>query len=810
MNQTVVAPTTDPAPVVTIGANFEGANHTTDPGVAVDPPDTDGAVGPNAIVELLNNVYRVYDKSGALLQTSRLQDFWLNAGVTFPGLAFDPRVVYDPASQRWFASSAANAFVPGNPILLAVSNTSDPTQGWQAVSIPSDATGQTWADFPMLGVNADGVFIVVNRYFGDTPNFSSEKVIAIPKVDLLQPVPTAVNATVFDNVSPGDTGSYPHPAVAFPSFGPEPLLSANDGFIGGSSSLKVTSIDGPITSPSLDTADRLVSVTPALAAPFATQKGTGVLLDLRPWSEFSSSVVFQNDKLFAIQGIQQNGLAALRWLEIGDSLANPVLLDSGIINPPNLNVYHGSIAINPFGQVLIGFSGSGPNDYPSAYAVAGTLVGDHLELGDPMLLKAGDGPFIGVPGGERGMPTVRWGDYSATTVDPVDPTHFWTTEEWAADKGSDGIVWSTEISEIVFAPPAPTVQTWFGGTGNFSDPQNWSPAGSPVATDTLVIDAGRVRADNLAITNPNIRLGSPTTTPTLVLHDSTLAATTSVRVETTTFDPSQPDLDARIRVLGAVTQDGAIDVGTTGIDVNQLFPAHLTVSMAKGSSFTMDPGAIWFSSDGSTVDVNAPERTAQFVNNGEVEAFGGTVRMNVPVTGQGTFDVLFNNNNVRAGTLEFAEDVGAGETVKLDAGLLKLDEPLNFLASIQDFNPDSTIELTHTKVTSADYSNGVLTLFDKQRVEARLDIVGDFTTEQFAIANHDGNAFITLDPSAPVSAAQSVNGGNGMNVDRQVAQLVSAMATHSAGNSGFDAMTTPTQTPNDSSLQSTLAPAWHS
>jgi hypothetical protein len=312
------------------------------------------------------------------------------------------------------------------------------------------------------------------------------------------------------------------------------------------------------------------------------------------------------------------------------------------------------------------------------------------------------------------------------------------------------------------------------------------------------------------IANPNIQLGSPTTTPTLVLQDSTLAATSSVRVETTTFDHSKPDLAARIRVVGAVTEDGAVDVGTTGIDVNQLFPAHLTVSMAKGSSFTMDPGAIWFSSDGSTVDVKGPERSAQFVNNGEVEAFGGTVRMNVPVTGQGTFDVLFNNNNVRAGTLEFTEDVGAGETVKLDAGLLKLDEPQQFLGSIQDFNPDSTIELTHTKVTSADYSNGMLTLFDKHRVEARLNIVGDFTTEQFAIANHDGNAFITLSPSSPLSAEQSVNAADGLNLDRQVAQFISAIATQPASNSGFDPMTMPTQTQNDSSLQSTLAPAWHS
>ena len=101
-------------------------------------------------------------------------------------------------------------------------------------------------------------------------------------------------------------------------------------------------------------------------------------------------------------------------------------------------------------------------------------------------------------------------------------------------------------------------------------------------------------------------------------------------------------------------------------------------------------------------------------------------------------------------------------------------------------------------------------MFDKHRVEAQLNIVGDFTTGQFAIANHDGNAFITLDPSASLSASPSVDDVNGLNPDRQVAQLISAMATHSAGNSGFDPMTPPTQAQSDSSLQSMLAPAWHS
>ena len=150
-------------PLVPSGANFH-----TDPSIVVSPPDSDGAVGPNSFVELLNNLYQVYDKSGTLIQTLRLPDFWTAAGVTLAGLPYDPRVLYDPVSQHWFATSSENAFVP-NDILVAVSNTSDPTQGWQGLAIPSDPTGQTWSDVPMLGINQDGVFIAPTRTLPEHP-----------------------------------------------------------------------------------------------------------------------------------------------------------------------------------------------------------------------------------------------------------------------------------------------------------------------------------------------------------------------------------------------------------------------------------------------------------------------------------------------------------------------------------------------------------------------------------------------------------------------------------------------------------------
>ena len=128
-------------------------------------PDTMGAAGPDHFVELINGRYSVYrNADGVRVQTSTLNGFWQSAGVTpaanFP---FDPRVTYDPATQRWFAASADNAF-NANSFLVAVSNSSNPTQGWKAFAIPSDNSKTRWADFPTLGINNDVVTVAANMF----------------------------------------------------------------------------------------------------------------------------------------------------------------------------------------------------------------------------------------------------------------------------------------------------------------------------------------------------------------------------------------------------------------------------------------------------------------------------------------------------------------------------------------------------------------------------------------------------------------------------------------------------------------------
>jgi hypothetical protein len=423
-----------PQDSIEIGANFTGA--TVDVSGFI-PPDTNGAVGPDHFVELLNGVYSVYDKSGVLLEQSSLDAFWTTAGVQVDIFSFDPRVLYDPESDRWFAASVDNP-EQLNHFLVAVSNTSDPTDGWQAVEIDSDPNDDHWADFPMLGINSDGLFLSANM-FPVTAAGVVTTLVAIPKEDLLQAAPSIANVTLFDDLSGTDTGFSAQPAVAYGTSGSELFLSD---YITSSGLLKISSIDGPITSPQLDVLDRLVDVPPASPPPPAIQEGTSATINTLE-SRFSSSVVLQDGRLFGVQSIDDGGHAALRWFMIDDPMSAPVLLDSGIIHPDNLDVYFGSIAVNPLGQAVIGFTGSGPDDFPSAYAVAGTLVGDDLEFGDPILLKAGTGPFTALDG--------RWGDYSTTTFDPDDPTHFWTIQEWSAGSlGGREDLWATQVTEITF------------------------------------------------------------------------------------------------------------------------------------------------------------------------------------------------------------------------------------------------------------------------------------------------------------------------------------------------------------------------
>ena len=100
-------------------------------GFRVSPPDTDGDVGPNHYVQIVNLLVRVYDKAGnPLTAPFKLSSLFTPLGgqCAAPD-AGDPIALYDPLADRWLLSQFAFTSISSPPYheCIAISKTGDPT-----------------------------------------------------------------------------------------------------------------------------------------------------------------------------------------------------------------------------------------------------------------------------------------------------------------------------------------------------------------------------------------------------------------------------------------------------------------------------------------------------------------------------------------------------------------------------------------------------------------------------------------------------------------------------------------------------------
>ena len=102
--------------------------------------------------------------------------------------------------------------------------------------------------------------------------------------------------------------------------------------------------------------------------------------------------------------------------------------------------YYPSLTVNAFGDVVMGFDGSGNQRFPSTF-FAGKLGGESsaTTFRTAYLLRSGDGP------GDLDASPVRWGDYSSTTLDPNGNLSFWTIHQYG--KGSSAY-WGLHVGNV--------------------------------------------------------------------------------------------------------------------------------------------------------------------------------------------------------------------------------------------------------------------------------------------------------------------------------------------------------------------------
>lgn len=385
------------------------------------PPDTDGAIGPNHFVETVNRNFAVYDKETG----QELVNILL--GAFLPGSNGDPRTVFDHHSGRWIVHVCD--FSASATLYLAVSLTDDPTGDWFKTSFVM-AQGQDagrWPDYPTLGVDENGIYVAAYMVYG--PGMS---IFAIDKAPLVDDPPYLGTITAWRNL-PWEGAI--QPAHTYGSPGTQYFISLNS-----STSLRLRKVDPPLTSPTM-TDLGTVSVSSYSDPPNAPALGSSVPLNTVDDRLMMSA--YRDGSIWTAHTISANGKAGCRWYEI--DVATKDVIQEGTVTDSSLYYFFPSIMVNEDGDVAMGFTGSNSSQYAACY-YTGRLADDPLgEMATPIMFKEGTGPQNNVDGYGRN----RWGDYSYTTLDPVDGRTFWCLQEYG--HGSD--VWGTYMAVLSYGAP---------------------------------------------------------------------------------------------------------------------------------------------------------------------------------------------------------------------------------------------------------------------------------------------------------------------------------------------------------------------
>ena len=474
----------------TLGANFEGGSQLVNCalGECFRPPDTMGAVGTTQFLETANGYVRTYDKhTGALQQSINMRTFWGNAGLA-GGANGDQRVLFDHFTNRWIALGFGSTT---NKINIGISDTADALGGWKSTQIVGVAG--TTLDYPTLGIDKNGVYIGTNNF--PAAGFNGTSLFVVPKSDLFGAAPSLANMTRFDT---------PYPAVLDRGFAIQGAVNwsnTNNSNTGKILALNIDTfqdynfykVNGVNAAGATLTASTAVNVgaydcnTSTCLTKAGQPDGTNVVDTLDP--RLSSNVYESNGKLYAVHTVNPTNDAhtAVRWSVMDANTG--ALIQEGDISGGGFDYYQGSIAVNEFGQAVIGYNRSGTQ--------VADLNGDGKADGNISFMarafNTGGGGGLVQDGGElllkvsgisdyhcstRVGPAAcrqRWGDYSAVSIDPTNHRSFYAIGEYASDwallldpngqpiVGTPRAIWNTYIAQITAVPEPGTYALMLAG-----------------------------------------------------------------------------------------------------------------------------------------------------------------------------------------------------------------------------------------------------------------------------------------------------------------------------------------------------------
>jgi hypothetical protein len=419
------------------------------------PPDTNGDVGMNYYVQVVNTSIGIYNKStGAQVSTTTFDAFFPSA-VGSPCDSDnngDPIVHYDPYNQRWvlydFAWSGTNN---GSYFSIAASQTSDPTGAWWTYCLQADNTLMN--DYPKSGVWHDGIYMTANM-FSFSGSFQHAKIWVLKVPDIYSGTLTVQSFTDSSyeawSILPSNAKGTTPPSTGTPNY-----MFALDADEYGSPSIDAIywwklAVDW--TTPANTTWSGPYTMTTAafgLTASRVPQPGTSTTLDSL-YGRLMYPAIYRKaptEAVYLNHVCEYNSTRTERWYEIRISSGTCSIYQQSTYAPDSNHRWMGSIAGDKNGGIAMGYSVSSSSVYPSI-RYAGRLVTDTLNQ-----MSQGEATMIAGTGSQTSY--TRWGDYSGITIDPADDETFWYTTEYYTSTGTN---WQTRIGAFKLSsgpPPTP-------------------------------------------------------------------------------------------------------------------------------------------------------------------------------------------------------------------------------------------------------------------------------------------------------------------------------------------------------------------
>jgi N-acetylneuraminic acid mutarotase len=638
--------------------NFDGIPF---PGVNCNcaPPDTNGEVGLDQYVQIVNQGFQVFDKStgNSIMGPVDIASLWVGFGnpCEFNG-AGDPVVLYDQLANRWVITQFAVTTTVTDEC-IAVSTSSDATGTFARYGFH---LGEDFFDYPKLGVWPDAYYMGTNVFNAGGTAFLGPQPFAFDRAAMLagNPAtfvtfrdPSFFNPTS-DQFMPADLDG----AATPPAGAPNPFMST-----GTNPTWPLYRFHVDFGTPANSTFTLAATLTPA---PFSVICGGGACvpqLGGDPLDTLGDRGMFRSayrnfgdhEALVGNMTVASGGVAGVRWFELNNVTSGAAsFTQQGTYQPDSTWRWMGSAAMDRSGDLAVGFSASSATIHPEI-RYAGRLAGD-----TPGELSQGEATLFTGAGSQLDTAS-RWGDYSDMTVDPVDDCTYWYTQEYYSTNSAFN--WRTRIGNFKFpsctAAPSGTLSGTVTESGNgpiagatvhASGPVDVSTTTGPNGTYSLTLPVGTYDVTASAFghvseTANGVVISDGVTTTQDFALDPAPSGSLSGTV-TDDANPANPIANATVTILGT-----PIPPATTDATGHYSFPSvpegTYNVKAEAGGCNTPQTDSVVVA-DGTTHNFSLPSRH---------DSFGYFCRVETPAYIQGTTPFpLFGDDSFAPVTLPFA------------------------------------------------------------------------------------------------------------------------------------------------------------